>query len=237
MRKRATILAARLYPDAWRRRYGAEFDALLEESGGSWMSVANVMRGALTMRIRKPGLGQMAVWGMLGAVVAGCWAWVTPKSYVSTAVLRLTSGNEWDTATISRLNEMEQQFLSRKSLQDIIVGQDLYKAERAQKPFEGIVADMRAHDIRILPVHVPGGRLQQAFAVSYVGGGREQARHVMTALVTSIEKFPDVEVLDPPSFPMQPTQPNAGQWIVAGLACGLLFALAQYAVASAFRPA
>lgn len=36
-----------LYPKAWRRRYGAEFEALLEDEGGSFRVLLDVLIGAL----------------------------------------------------------------------------------------------------------------------------------------------------------------------------------------------
>jgi hypothetical protein len=38
-------LAAGLYPAEWRGRYGAEFDALLDDAGLQWRDLADVIRG------------------------------------------------------------------------------------------------------------------------------------------------------------------------------------------------
>jgi hypothetical protein len=43
MKKRIIRWAARAYPAPWWRRYGAEFAALLEESGGGWAAMADVL--------------------------------------------------------------------------------------------------------------------------------------------------------------------------------------------------
>ena len=48
-------LLTRLYPRRWRERYGAEFEALLETSHGSWRSAANVVGSALSERIMPRG--------------------------------------------------------------------------------------------------------------------------------------------------------------------------------------
>ncbi len=45
-------LALRLYPLAYRRRYGAEIEALLEDSGSSPRVVADLLRGALSAHLR-----------------------------------------------------------------------------------------------------------------------------------------------------------------------------------------
>ena len=44
--------ATKLYPPAWRDRYGVEFDALLNEVGPSWRDLFNVLGGALSVRAR-----------------------------------------------------------------------------------------------------------------------------------------------------------------------------------------
>jgi hypothetical protein len=44
--------AARLYPLAWRRRYGVEFDALLEDIAPSWRDLCDVLGRSLMMRGR-----------------------------------------------------------------------------------------------------------------------------------------------------------------------------------------
>ncbi len=43
--------AARLYPAAWRARYGHELDILLEDAGASWTDLLDIVRGALTMQM------------------------------------------------------------------------------------------------------------------------------------------------------------------------------------------
>ena len=43
--------AVRLYPAAWRERYGAEFEALLEDVGPSGGDLWNVVRGAMAMQM------------------------------------------------------------------------------------------------------------------------------------------------------------------------------------------
>ena len=61
----------RLYPRKWRERYGAEFEALLEEGSGRFGTVLDVMGSALgewvlptTGGERMPGSSQMERWSM-----------------------------------------------------------------------------------------------------------------------------------------------------------------------------
>lgn len=51
MNRRAARLMTRLYPRAWRSRYGAEFEAFLEEQSGGVRAVANVVLAAIGERL------------------------------------------------------------------------------------------------------------------------------------------------------------------------------------------
>jgi hypothetical protein len=80
----------RLYPRAWRERYGEELEALLtdlsESEGVSWRMRADVARGGLRERLRACGLGPgvaprerarsgalLVLWAWMLFVVAGVW--------------------------------------------------------------------------------------------------------------------------------------------------------------------
>lgn len=52
MRARLARLALALYPLAWRRRYGDEMEALLEDSGTSPRAIADLARGAVRAHLR-----------------------------------------------------------------------------------------------------------------------------------------------------------------------------------------
>jgi len=43
--------AARLYPAAWRARYGVEMEALLEDAGSGGGDLWDIVRGALNMQM------------------------------------------------------------------------------------------------------------------------------------------------------------------------------------------
>lgn len=48
-----TRLVLRLYPKRWRQRYGMEMEAVIEETGSSWRTLADVVRSAAVMRLRE----------------------------------------------------------------------------------------------------------------------------------------------------------------------------------------
>jgi hypothetical protein len=46
-------LAAKLYPRSWRARYGAEFDALLDDIGADFRTACDVLTGAVAMHVQQ----------------------------------------------------------------------------------------------------------------------------------------------------------------------------------------
>src|SRR5713101_5318126 len=80
--------AAWLYPPRWRRRYGVEFDALLEDVRPGWRELLNVLKGAVAMQMRH--FGAMAAgFAVAGAFVAGLVLWRMPDTYFSSAMVNM----------------------------------------------------------------------------------------------------------------------------------------------------
>jgi hypothetical protein len=59
--------AARLYPKAWRDRYGAEFDALLEDMSPSFGDVWDVLRNVVRARVSMPADAGLALAPVAGS--------------------------------------------------------------------------------------------------------------------------------------------------------------------------
>ncbi len=76
--------AARLYPRAWRNRYGAEFDALIDELTPRWRDLFNVVVGALTMQISRLALFPVAI-AIAGAIVGVAVSLAMPPVYASSS--------------------------------------------------------------------------------------------------------------------------------------------------------
>lgn len=146
-----------------------------------------------------------------GLVISTVTAFLWPDTYTSTAVLRITPQRvserlvpaEFTTQMTQRLNEMEQEILSRHTLEGLITDPslNLYPRDRNQRPMEDIVSDMRKKDIVIQFVQVPGAttvapvdpqhQMATAFSVSFSYSDRYKAQAVVRALVT---KFLDQNV-------------------------------------------
>ena len=88
--KRVLRFLIQLYPAWWRRRYGGELEALLEDSGSH--DVWDLLRGAMEMQMKTWSFGRIVtVCGIAGVVLAGIVAFLLmPYPYRSTATLKVT---------------------------------------------------------------------------------------------------------------------------------------------------
>ncbi len=135
-----------------------------------------------------------------GLIVATVVAFLWPDTFVSKATLRITPQRvserlvpaEFTTQVTQRLTAMEQEILSRTTLEGIITDPslDLYKRQRGQRPMEDIVSDMRLHDIEIKFVQTPGSMstdghmVATAFSISFSYPDKFKAQQVVRMLVS-----------------------------------------------------
>jgi uncharacterized protein involved in exopolysaccharide biosynthesis len=242
--------AARLYPAAWRERYGAEMAALLEDVGPCGGDLWDIVRGALSMQMLS-----LSFWKILtgcsvaGVLAAGIWSATLPEQYVSSAVMRISlapqaAGDtdvERNTA-LRHLQRLQQATLSRSSLSAIIQQQGLYSSERKTLPLEDIVEQMRSRDIRIHPTNAAG---VPAFAVEVSNRDPAAAQAAVRAIVTSLTEqnvqvsrqdgnsVANMEVLEPATLPLQPDGPNRVRVLrnglvadlALGLVCGMIWSI------------
>jgi polysaccharide biosynthesis transport protein len=128
--------------------------------------------------------------GLVAAVVV---AFLWPDTYVSTAVMRITPQQISDRLVPTvvnmqmqqRLQQMQQEILSRSSLSELIQrpSLDLYRKERQRYPMEDVVSDMRNKFIRIQTVDTGRGGAS-AFTISFSYPDRFKAQAVVRELVT-----------------------------------------------------
>jgi uncharacterized protein involved in exopolysaccharide biosynthesis len=223
-----------------------EFDALLDEVDANWKDVFDILKGALTMQFTSWNLKSIAVaFAVTGAAIAAAVAFSIPSQYQSTSVMQITTAGSAQGDARSdftkHINKMEQEVLSRTSLQRLIVGLGLYQSQRREKPIEDIVQDMRNHEINIKPIHEAGGNRQDAVAFSisttYPDAKLAQAmnrelvsrfteQNVIAARAGYLRMGENLEVLDPASLPRKPFYPARGWFAFTGLFAGLLAGLA-----------
>jgi polysaccharide chain length determinant protein (PEP-CTERM system associated) len=130
-----------------------------------------------------------------GLVVAVVVAFMLPNTYVSTAVMRITPPqiSERLVPTVvnmqmaQRLSQMQQQILSRSSLQEMIQrpSLNLYPKERLKYPMEDVVNEMkRGIGIQMIDVATQGqGRVTSAFTISFRYPDRFKAQATVQQLV------------------------------------------------------
>jgi hypothetical protein len=168
---------------------------------------------------------------ILGAIAAAAISFTLPSRYVSSAVMRFTSqavpaGTAWQIEILGarRLQEMQAAILSGSSLTEIIQrpGLDLYREERAIRPLEDVIEEMRNRDVHIYTVPPPHPR---DFVVSFEYPDRVKAPAVVRELTARCSGY--AEILTPASLPDKPSQPDRlaiiGIGLGVGLALGLLF--------------
>jgi uncharacterized protein involved in exopolysaccharide biosynthesis len=120
-------------------------------------------------------------------------AFLWPDTYVSTAVMRITPQAISDRLVPTvvnmqmqqRLQQMQQEILSRSSLTELInrPALDLYRKEKARYPMEDIVQDMRNKYIKLQAVDIGRGGAS-AFTISFSYPDRFKAQAVVRELVT-----------------------------------------------------
>lgn len=121
--KRAARLFVRLYPRAWRERYGGEFNALLDETPAAWREAANIAgsaaRARLSPRLPAAFLASAAVF----APWQICAAAAVPLALlVLNYLLGIPAIREGDTLYIATRQLSVQAFCGSGSLANIVIG-------------------------------------------------------------------------------------------------------------------
>jgi uncharacterized protein involved in exopolysaccharide biosynthesis len=189
--------AAALYSWGWRKRYGEEFDALLEDLDPGWREFTDVLQGALKMTNATTYLKLIGGLAVAGAIVATAVSFRVPRIYESTAVIRITEGrvpqgvisqDALQERVARQLNQTEQEILSRTSLESLITRPDLdlYKEDRLRDPMEDIVERVRDRNIRIRIATTPPGSPYsgRALAISFSSPDPRKAQAVVQALTS-----------------------------------------------------
>jgi len=239
--KRALAWAARLYPLDWRRRYGAEFEALLEQSGGGWQELGDVLRGALTMQMKRWTIWKLAAaGGLAGAGIAGMVLGSLPKTYVSEGVILVHSREAL--SDTKRIGQLLQDVLSQASLEHLILADGLFRNElQAQTPMTDLVGKMR-RDVYVSLVSdhrkqsssepIRGFRIafhwsdpvksqQVASQLEQLFVDRNLERAEASGASRNERMF---EVLDSPGLPRQPIKPALLKGMTVGLLIGTFLA-------------
>jgi hypothetical protein len=131
---------ARLYPASWRARYGAEFDALLEDVRPSARQALDVFLGAMSMQMTTWNFGKIvAVSAVAGLGLASIGAFLKPAQYDSSTKIEIYGS---DSAALSAIDGISRVILSRESLTAVIQKYNLYPRERRHESLDELVTTM-----------------------------------------------------------------------------------------------
>ena len=130
-----------------------------------------------------------------GIVIATVAAFLWPDTYVSSALIRVTSSQVPDRYVQTNLNQMlaerisaiSQGVLSRSTLTNIIQTHDLYPRERRRLPMEDIIEKMRTKHIRIGAINLQNStKSVGAFPISFEYENRFLAQKVTSDIVSRL---------------------------------------------------
>jgi hypothetical protein len=190
---RVTRFLARLYPSSWRKRYGAEFDALLEDATLKPRDAFDILWGAFRMQLTTWTFGRITLaCALIGVLASVAISFTWPAHYVSEAKIKITpqqvpeSGNPaainqlmWD-----RILSMVHEILSPNVLSTIIQRKDLYPRERARLPFDEVIENMRRHIVVAPLVSARSrNRVIPAFLIQFDYPDAHVAQQVTTELM------------------------------------------------------
>ena len=164
--RRMLKLLARLYPVEWRRRYGAEYEALLEEGTPRVRDLFDVFWGAFKMQMTTWSFARIVLpCALVGMLVAVGVSLAVPKRYVSQSVVSVDTS---DARSIdNELASQVEDVLSQPFLISIIQKENLYSRERARMPLNDVV-DLMKKGIEIRPLATRDGKFASAFELDFV---------------------------------------------------------------------
>ena len=209
--KRILQFLTRLYPAWWRRRYGPELEALLEDLGSSWRDVWDLFQGAIQMQMSKLSFGRVVmVCGIAGLVVASVIVFSIPSRYVSFVFLKIPARD----LPIDKVNEAAKTALNRSTLMNILIDQNLYPSERSRRLIEDVVENVMRPAIYISPQ-------SDGVFVEFLYKEPHIAQKVTQSLA---ERFAGFQILEPAKLPLTESIPR-GRIRMVGLGIGLLLGL------------
>jgi hypothetical protein len=231
MKRRLAYWLARLYPAAWRARYGDEFDALVEDSRPGWHGLADIARGGMAMQLQMgftPVRG--ALWfGLAALVLAIPGSLLIRDSFISMAALRAPAGDVREAITAT-----QQEVLGREPLSAMIDRHKLYPDIQDRS----VRMERLQRNIKVTGLtRLRGGTSAFRVGFEYADAAKAQAvtQELMTTFIDTYRRQntsgPGLDVLDTASLPRQPVYPNRpvmiAMFLLAGAMIGALVAMVR----------
>jgi polysaccharide chain length determinant protein (PEP-CTERM system associated) len=155
-------------------------------------------------------------------VVSVVAAFLWPDTYVSTAVIRVVPPQVPENLVAAnttgdlqgRISSLAQLILNRATLLNIINTKGLYKKELSRKPSDDVIEDMRAHDIKVVPLQLSlqqsdRGPRYPAFEIQFAYNNRFTAQQVVQDLVA---RFLEENIREVSQQTVSTTQFLRDQW-------------------------
>ena len=225
-------LAARLYPRAWRDRYGDELAALIDDARPGLAGALDLVKGAFFMHLEQSyrSLRILAIAALLGLVTAGTFGLIVEKKYRSSVQIQFVRTNANPNLDFETLRPVLLDVLSRANLTGIVANQSIYRDEQRRIPMEDVIKKMSDNIwITVLPPgDPPDFDAPPAFKLSFQYRDPAEAQQVVTALTNQIvsanaeQGGQDLVVLEQPTLPDAPIQPAWLRIFAAGLGGGIL---------------
>jgi len=247
--KRAVRALVWLYPSSWRKRYGREFEALLEDATPSMGDACDIAWGALKMRITKSVFARILVAGLsVGVIVATLVFVTTPKHYRSEAFFTAKPSGQITAYIVEALKG--NAFFSKEFLSSLILKRNLYPSERSRMPIDAVIDEMKRNiHVYYSPTVSSGSQDVLKFVMEFEYSDPRIAQEVnedlveqfMRALVMRALADPpsmpfNIHISDPATVPLKPVEPILARSSAIGLFGGLLTGLALVIFAKLHRP-
>jgi hypothetical protein len=231
--KRILKFLARLYPPTWRRRYGDEYEALLEEANPRVRDVFDVFWGAFKMQMKTWRMARITiVCSLAGMLAAVSISFTRPPLYLSQSLISVNTSDPQATRNV--VFARAKDLWAQSYLAEVIQKENLYPSERAQMPLND-VADLMKKNIVILMVPRKDGKPSSAFALGFTYPDPHVAQQVDEELTSQFMALnpaihsPSPSSLpreiyiakDVASLPQRPFYPRRGKFGAFGLLVGL----------------
>jgi LPS O-antigen subunit length determinant protein (WzzB/FepE family) len=236
-------LLARLYPSAWRARYGAEYEALLDDATPRPRDAFNILWGAIKLQLTSRSFVRVILpCAISGAIIAASITFAIQPRYVSQTLITVTESAPVTGDTLKQiLLNLRDSTLNRDFVASVILKYNLYPRERTHMTLDGVI-DKMLQSIEVRRLHAStDDQNRSGFAVYFVYSdphvaqlveGELISQFVRTNLIRALadprQSSETLRVADAPSLPTNPIFPKrrifALGGLVSGLLCGLLLA-------------
>jgi LPS O-antigen subunit length determinant protein (WzzB/FepE family) len=232
--KRIVKLVSLLYPSSWRNRYGAEFEALLDDVKPSPLDAFDVLQGGMKMRLTMWSTSRTTfASALLGLCVAVAVALALPAHYISRAVLVVEPTDEFARNLTNTL--VQGSAFNRELLASLIQEYDLYPRDRIRMSLDEVIDKMQKN-IQVVST-MPASSADReglTFAIQFEYPNRHVAQQINEELIKSLiegnlnaqpTSHSTFYVPAPPSLPRWPATPDRTRFAAVGLFAGLLAGL------------